>query len=335
MPPLKEQLTEVKIKTPIEQHMLGRGGLFRQENMEKRKIMSVREWAELCAKDDFRAPGIHEIGLHARGANNVAKPARRSTRKKVNTLKDEAKDSEPPGPPVKQESVDDPQPLDFTEDVLSNIIPVSGSKPVTPRSPTSHTAEASPPASDMSETKPKAKKRVVPKKEVKEAEVAERFAQDLKFLETFKPHEQWLPPGTTAADYTRKFCQALERRYWRNCGLGKPAWYGADTLGKLLRSPCSWPVIFTFFVLQDLYTPMQRRHGMWRIFPQLSLGYCPLLVRVCLALIPPIFISGCGGQHLPGMWKIWICSVSTISTLVHQSSGTRFLKAELEPSNKQ
>ena len=217
--------------------MLGRGGLFRQENMEKRKVMSVREWAELCAKDDFRAPGIHEIGLHARGANNVARPARRSMRKKVNTLKEEGKDSEPPVPPVKQESVDDVQPLGFSEDGMNdNPILVSSSKPVTPRSPTSHTADASPPASETTtETKPKSKKRTVPKKGVKEAELAERLAQDLKFLETFKPHEQWLPPGTTPADYTREFCQALERRYWRNCGLGKPAWYGADTLGKSLR----------------------------------------------------------------------------------------------------
>ncbi|EGO23093.1 hypothetical protein SERLADRAFT_340652, partial [Serpula lacrymans var. lacrymans S7.9] len=44
LPSLKEQLANVKIKSPIEQHMLGRGGLFRQENIEKRRIMSVREW---------------------------------------------------------------------------------------------------------------------------------------------------------------------------------------------------------------------------------------------------------------------------------------------------
>ena len=43
--------------------MLGRSGLYHQQNIEKRKIMSVREWAELCSKDDFRALSIDDIGL--------------------------------------------------------------------------------------------------------------------------------------------------------------------------------------------------------------------------------------------------------------------------------
>src|ERR1700678_705757 len=73
LPALKPQLAEVKIKTPIEQHMLGNAGLFRQENMEKRKVMSVREWVELCSKDEFRAPGLFDVGLTSRGTNIVVK----------------------------------------------------------------------------------------------------------------------------------------------------------------------------------------------------------------------------------------------------------------------
>lgn len=56
----------MKIKSPIEQVMLGNGGLFRQQNMEKRKTMSVREWVELCNKDEYRAPAVHEVGLESR-----------------------------------------------------------------------------------------------------------------------------------------------------------------------------------------------------------------------------------------------------------------------------
>ncbi|EED78550.1 predicted protein, partial [Postia placenta Mad-698-R] len=44
LPSVTPQLGNVKLKNPIEQHMLGRGGLFRQENVEKRRVMSVREW---------------------------------------------------------------------------------------------------------------------------------------------------------------------------------------------------------------------------------------------------------------------------------------------------
>ena len=38
--------------------MFGQRGLFTQQNVEKRRVMSVREWAELCAKDELRAPSL-------------------------------------------------------------------------------------------------------------------------------------------------------------------------------------------------------------------------------------------------------------------------------------
>ena len=65
----------------------------------------------------------------------------------------------------------------------------------------------------------------------REAQNAARAAKDTAFLESFKPLDDWLPPKTTNADYTPDFCRELERRYWRNCGLGKAPWYGADMQG--------------------------------------------------------------------------------------------------------
>ena len=82
------------------------------------------------------------------------------------------------------------------------------------------------------EGKPKPKGRRNPHtKEAREAALAERAAKDEAFLENFDPHSDWLPPNTTSFDYTPEFCKELERRYWRNCGLGRPAWYGADMQG--------------------------------------------------------------------------------------------------------
>ncbi|KAJ3012006.1 hypothetical protein NUW54_g1999 [Trametes sanguinea] len=78
LPSVVPQLENVKLKNPIEQHMLGQGGLFQQQNIEKRRVMSVREWAELCAKEDLRAPGVEEVGLHARAANGATRRTRRS-----------------------------------------------------------------------------------------------------------------------------------------------------------------------------------------------------------------------------------------------------------------
>jgi hypothetical protein len=237
LPPLKEQLKEVKIKSPIEQHMLGRGGLFRQENMEKRKVMSVREWAELCAKDEFRAPGIDEVGLHARSAN--VKPRAKKGKRKV--VKAEAVGPEQDTMVIKEEPVDELSPLVpmVYGDAGSNYNPIVLSPPdsvatsVSPADRGSDKTGAVPAETEeVVDEKPKAKgRRVAQTKEAREANLAERAVRDAEFLETFDPHIAWQPPNTKPTDYTPEFCQKLERQYWRNCGLGKPAWYGADSQG--------------------------------------------------------------------------------------------------------
>ena len=61
--------------------------------------------------------------------------------------------------------------------------------------------------------------------------MAEKAARDAAFLESFDTKTSWLPPNTQPDDYTPEFCKELERQYWRNCGLSKPAWYGADMQG--------------------------------------------------------------------------------------------------------
>lgn len=57
-----------------------------------------------------------------------------------------------------------------------------------------------------------------------------------------------------AAEYTPAYCRELERRYWRGCGLGKEAWYGADCPGE---SPLSSSIVSLPDVLScvgSLYT---------------------------------------------------------------------------------
>ncbi|KAG6833173.1 hypothetical protein H0H87_010561 [Tephrocybe sp. NHM501043] len=225
LPPLKEQLVGVKIRTPIEQNMFGSGGRFRQENMEKRKVMSPREWAELCAKDEFRAPGVGEVGLQAR--STYVRPRTRKSKKtetgpeQATLVKEESVDAQLPGF-IKSSSSKDPIALSPPNSVS------------TPQSPTSASAAVTVDEAEE-DPKPKTKKRTPQTKQSREAALADRAAQDLKFIESFDPHKDWLPPNTTAADYTREFCQVLERQYWRNCSLGKPPWYGADTAGQWKR----------------------------------------------------------------------------------------------------
>ena len=48
---------------PIEQQILGRSSLYRTQNIERRKWMSVREWADMCAKTKLRTPGVDDVAL--------------------------------------------------------------------------------------------------------------------------------------------------------------------------------------------------------------------------------------------------------------------------------
>ncbi|KAF5366194.1 hypothetical protein D9758_005697 [Tetrapyrgos nigripes] len=205
LPPLKEQLRNVKIKAPIEQLMLGRAGLFRQQNMEKRKVMSVREWAEFCNQDEYRAPSVDELGARA----PVKSTRTRRTRKsmvKAETIEPELAEGQVY---IKEEPVDD---------AMSTV----------------HEDAGSPAPSANAEEKPKVKGRRQPQtKEAREAKATERLEKDEAFLESFDPHTSWLPPNTKPEDYTPEFCAQLERNYWRNCGIGKAPWYGADTQGSL------------------------------------------------------------------------------------------------------
>jgi jmjN domain len=211
LPPIKPQLSEVKIKSPIEQHMLGNAGLFRQENMEKRKLMSVREWVELCSKDEFRAPGVFDVGLGSRGANIAVKSkTQRKGKQKAAAVM------------IKQEPLDEP-----LSSQPAATPPHSEGTPVTTAGSSRRKKTSK---EEMPKPKPRAK-RAGPTREAREASLADRAARDRDFIEDFSPHQEWLPPNTEPTDYTPEFCQKLERQFWRNCGLGKPAWYGADTQG--------------------------------------------------------------------------------------------------------
>ncbi|KAF6752727.1 specific transcriptional repressor [Ephemerocybe angulata] len=228
LPSIKPQLKDVKIKTPIEQHMLGNSGLYRQQNMEKRKVMSVREWVELCNKEEFRAPAVHEVGLESR--RDVAPRPRRGKKKestsveKEPTVKDEAievKVAAVPSPPG-SEGAASPRP-ESTPGPLASGSQLNGA------------GKSKEPAQKS--------KRQPQSREARQANLAERALKDDEFIEGFDSDTDWLPHNTLASDYTPEFCQKLERHYWRNCGLGKSPWYGADTLGTLYTDETSvWNV---------------------------------------------------------------------------------------------
>lgn len=157
--------------------MEGRAGLYQSMNIVKRKAMSVREWVELCAKDEFCAPCVSDMGITKPAKNN-------KTRRERSTVKVQSSEPELPGT---EHSIKD----DDSEDVVM--------------------------ASPANQ---------------KKSRQEQKDALDEAFLDGWDYESAWLPPDTHASDYTPEACSEIERAYWRNCSLGKPAWYGADSMGR-------------------------------------------------------------------------------------------------------
>lgn len=232
LPSVRSQLANIRIKSPIEQHMLGRAGVFRQQNIERRKALSVREWAELCAKEDYRAPAVDEVGLKSAGEH--IPHVKRRHRRKVDAVvhEDEV---------VVKDGLEDDAALEDSASLHEAATPVPEAGPDSdPEGGAIDDAQDGMP-SLISTSLPR--KRRFPTRTEREAALAKRAELDRAFLETFDPKTDWLPRTTSASDYTPSFCSTLERRYWRNCGLGKPPWYGADSAGSLFTdATTSWNV---------------------------------------------------------------------------------------------
>ncbi|OBZ73253.1 Lysine-specific demethylase 4D [Grifola frondosa] len=258
LPSIVPQLGKVKLKNPIEQHMLGRGGLFRQENLEKRRILSIREWTELCAKEDLRKD---QEGRKKTRESETAEPDLEAQEIVIKEEQGEVDDLAGShndlqafvSPPNSDRALTTPAPVtehgvevEAVEGDHSSNLQASASEShsvfQTPAAEDQH--QETKPEDDIDDMKPKSKgRRTAQTREAREASLAERALKDEAFLETFDPHSDWLPSNTTPFDYTTEFCRELERRYWRNCGLGKPAWYGADLQGSLFTPETkSWNV---------------------------------------------------------------------------------------------
>ena len=248
---MNPQLEHVKLKNPIEQQMMGRAGLFRQQNIERRKFMSVREWSELCAKEEMRAPSVAETDLHARATNGAARPSATTTTRRSGRRKTRGTETaEPeiiPEAIVKEERADDDHEAvnvacvteDNSEKSPSETLAALAEEDTSVVQPdtldSAHVPAAEDDEHEHDEDKQITKgRRNGNSRKAREAALAQRAAKDKVFLEGFKPHDDWLPDNTKAEDYTPEFCKELERRYWRSCGLGKSAWYGADMAGNCL-----------------------------------------------------------------------------------------------------
>ncbi|GJJ16220.1 hypothetical protein Clacol_010516 [Clathrus columnatus] len=263
LPSTVPQLAHVKLRNPIEQEFVGGSGLYRQQNLEKRRVMSVREWVELSAREDLRAPTKYEVEGGRRFT--IIPSSTRSNKRSIRTAgTEEMAKSEDED--IKMTDTQDDQGCEEELSSLSraNEIDPASSLPTPPHAPQSPSADT---AGDAATRTISTRRSAAERHKAKEA-------LDAIFLATFDPHEAWLPEGMTSEDYTPDFCKSLERMYWRSCGLGRPPWYGADMKGSLFTEETkNWNVATLPSVLSRLLGPQSQisgvntpylYFGMWR-----------------------------------------------------------------------
>jgi hypothetical protein len=192
--------------------MIGSSGMFVQSNIEKRKSYSVREWAEMCRKEENLTPS----------------PAAASRKER----------SEKKGSPKKRRQRKAQEPEEEDEDAMEEKEVEAGMGLSPEREP-----EAPPTPDSLPDSAIASNKTSTTTRQQSEGSNDEASA-DAKFLAAFDPMKDWLPPDTKPEDYTPEACAQLERNFWRSIGnAGAPAWYGADLKGSLFtEATTSWNV---------------------------------------------------------------------------------------------
>lgn len=88
LPPLDEKVKEIRLKNAIEQQFAGTGGVFRQMNIEKRRVYTLPQWRAVCESTDHQPPARrgevrlagHTVGKRKAGTK-LQKPARKKAKR--------------------------------------------------------------------------------------------------------------------------------------------------------------------------------------------------------------------------------------------------------------
>lgn len=216
LPPMSSRtLSQVHIKSPIQQNMMGTAGIFRAQNIEKNKTrpLSVKEWFEKCQDDKFVGPSPKIYERDSREAAQAREEAAREkkekwARKKEEKLrrKEERARADDEAGAVPKEDADlemEESNGDGGDGVPALDAPSSGSSHSSPEPP-----------------------------KTPEEDALDEWYQTTDF------NKAWLPKNTVPEDYTLEACAKLQEKYWKTMGMGEPSWYGADLMQGELRFPC-------------------------------------------------------------------------------------------------
>ncbi|GAA5968528.1 hypothetical protein JCM21900_006633 [Sporobolomyces salmonicolor] len=252
LPSVLPPLRNIRLREPIEQHMMGSQGLYRVTNVAKTRIWNAAQWKDTAVLDKWDAPDVlkerekgdrSERSTKSTTASSAAgtREARKKREREKEKRKEEDADADgesdgdndgdeqtpkkgrrTPARKVKEESVPAKAKAKETDVEMAD----ASSKPAS-------TSAASP--APTASPAPAAKKKRQSNLQRAEPTEEEWTAFCAKFDE--------LPHGMKKEDYTVEMMRDFERRYWRTLTFGEPPMYGADMAGSLFTdSTTAWNV---------------------------------------------------------------------------------------------
>ncbi|KAF9360264.1 Lysine-specific demethylase 4B [Mortierella sp. NVP85] len=250
LPDLSKRLAQVRIKTPIIQHIRGTKGIYTQTNIESRKTYTVAEFKALSLDSDHRPPS--RKGAPHGPADPL--PRRKRNRKPVAPLQTDAAES------METDSL----PVTPTRQDMPDTFHGDSTDALVPSNSTTSSANHSPDQPSQLTLGPSALRKHFLRRPTSPSPPSRRSgAHDLmsllvpvvkesaditsgskgnshqakqKDVKTVEEEKQELPVTDYKVehgeDYTVEYCKELERNYWRNLTFVPPM-YGADMSGSL------------------------------------------------------------------------------------------------------
>ncbi|BGP20839.1 hypothetical protein JCM10213_008125 [Rhodosporidiobolus nylandii] len=267
LPPTLSPLKDIRLREPIEQHMMGSQGLYRCTNVAKTKIWNAAQWKDLADKEKYAPPDPkkdRERGERSERSAVSEKVARRRRGEAGGNGKGKGKEKEREREEAEEEADgaddEDEEDEEEDEDYAGEGTPKKGRRTPAKRTPGKGKAKAvdgegdikmedapsaaasarSSPAPSVASTSASAPAAAAKKKSSTALQRAEPTpAEWAAFCEKYDE----LPHGMRREDYTVEMMRDFERRYWRTLTFGESPMYGADMAGSLFSdSTKAWNV---------------------------------------------------------------------------------------------
>lgn len=280
----KRAMSELQIRSPIEQQMVGKNGVFVQRNVERmrNRPFSIKEWYNKCNQPDFKTPnpkeGDRTLDREKKDANwrrqqaaalKAEKAAKRAAALKRKEERDRKKAEEEGRVKVEDKSAP-ATPVKAAQDSSSFHTPpgqhADDDLPALETSSHTSHSDAEPLATTPAANSPDAS--TAPQNH--DAKAPQLPPVD-PFYDTADFKKDWLPEGVTQDDFTVAGCANMEKKFWKTIGMGRSSWYGADLAGSLFADPKTpWNVANLPNLLQRMKNKLPGVNtpylyfGMWR-----------------------------------------------------------------------